>query len=172
MSTPLEDTHVSELAAELRAMQLELRSSQERVDRLLQRWSQPGVAAAIPMVHVVPPATGDAPSNPRAPTTINVDGYCCDDRVCIEWDRDWAWGRRKKHMKRTGREGKTATVTRATKGSVYALLDTEPRDSLGSLKQNHNVRLVAPAVGKESVSILDESTGTYTVIHRAQHNAA
>jgi hypothetical protein len=99
---------------------------------------------------------GDSPNGPTGATlpearatyvtTVNEAGYCAGDRVLINWDRVRFRGRP------TRREGQMATVTRATSKKVWIVEDAHPNEA-ASLKTNHNVTLITPAVGAEEVMI-------------------
>jgi hypothetical protein len=80
--------------------------------------------------------------------TYNEEGFCPGDRVRINWDRSFIFGRSTKLKTKT--EGKMATVTKVTAQYVWAVVDGETKRIQ---KRSHNVSLQTPAMGAETVSI-------------------
>jgi hypothetical protein len=80
--------------------------------------------------------------------TYNEEGFCPGDRVRINWDRSFLFGRSTKLKTKT--EGKMATVTKVTAQYVWAVVDGETK---WIQKRSHNVSLQTPAMGAETVSI-------------------
>jgi hypothetical protein len=67
-----------------------------------------------------------------------------EDRVRINWDREWRWGRTTKHMKPTSWEGKEGTLTKVTPCYVWVRMDGEAVTVLK--KKKHNVTLLRKSI--------------------------
>jgi transcription antitermination factor NusG len=61
-----------------------------------------------------------------------------EERVRINWDREWRWGRKTMHMKPTNWEGMEGTVTKVTPCYVWVKMDGEAVLK----KRKHNVTVV------------------------------
>jgi hypothetical protein len=74
----------------------------------------------------------------RYVNTPNQEGFCPGDKVVIDWDRYFKFGRSLRSMQTTPLQGQTAMVTKVTPQYVYIVVlpDQEP-----FRKKNHNVSL-------------------------------
>jgi hypothetical protein len=63
-----------------------------------------------------------------------------EERVRINWDREWQWGRKTKHMKPTNWEGMEGTVTKVTPCYVWVRMDGDAVTVLK--KRKHNVTVL------------------------------
>jgi hypothetical protein len=138
---------VQDLQAEIRLLENNLRTATERLHVI-----QNIIGTTTPEVHVInqPPASLPEEVYVR---TVNLDGFCPDDRVKVEWDRFFKFGRSFKHMRRTESEGQLATVTRVTAKFVWIVMVNSPNGTPHQ-KANHNVSLQTPALGAERVLII------------------